>query len=56
MSREWVLDHVRAGKQEVIAEIEAAGFTLHDERPVEGLSEKLREVIVSFVEQHADSD
>ncbi|MHC4845394.1 MAG: class I SAM-dependent methyltransferase [Planctomycetota bacterium] len=39
VSREWVLDHVRVGKDEVIAEIEAAGFTLHDEPVIEGLSE-----------------
>jgi ubiquinone/menaquinone biosynthesis C-methylase UbiE len=38
-SREWVLGHVRAGKQEVIAEIEAAGFTLLDEPVIEGLAE-----------------
>lgn len=27
-SRQWTLDHVRCGKEEVIAEITAAGFTL----------------------------
>jgi predicted methyltransferase len=30
---------VRAGKDEVIAEIEAAGFALHDQPQVQGLSE-----------------
>jgi len=38
-SREWVLDHVRAGKAEVVAEIEAGGFELQDEPEVPGLSE-----------------
>jgi predicted methyltransferase len=39
VSRDWVLGHVRAGKRRVIAEVEAAGFTLHDEPLVEGLAE-----------------
>ena len=39
VSREWVLDHIRAGKQETIAEITAAGFELENERPIEGLVE-----------------
>lgn len=38
-SREWVLGHVRAGKQQVIGEVEAAGFSLQDEPRVKGLSE-----------------
>jgi len=39
VSRPWVLDHVRTGKREVIAEIEAAGFTRIDEPAVTGLKE-----------------
>lgn len=34
VSSSWVLGHVRAGKQTVIAEIEAAGFKLIDDRPL----------------------
>ena len=37
-SREWILEHVRAGKEEVIAELEAAGFEFLDEPDV-GLEE-----------------
>ena len=37
-SRQWVLDHVRCGKEQVIAEVEAAGFTLVEEVPL-GLEE-----------------
>ncbi len=37
-SRQWVLDHVRCGKQEVIAEVTAAGFTVVEEVPL-GLRE-----------------
>jgi SAM-dependent methyltransferase len=39
VSREWILGHVRAGKQDVIAEIEAAGFTLVAEVEIAGLEE-----------------
>lgn len=38
-SRPWLLDHVRAGKAEFRAEIEAAGFELLREPEVEGLDE-----------------
>jgi predicted methyltransferase len=38
-SRQWVLDHVRADKQTVRAEIESAGFRFVDEPRVAGLSE-----------------
>lgn len=38
-SREWTLNHVRAGKEIVLAEIEAAGFTFEDEPQVPGLTE-----------------
>lgn len=38
-SRPWVLDHVRCGSEQVIAEIEAEGFRLVDRPPVPGLSE-----------------
>jgi predicted methyltransferase len=33
-SREWLLEHVRAGKPEVIKEIEADGFELAGEVPM----------------------
>ncbi len=39
VSREWVLDHVRAGKAEVRKEIEAAGFEFIGETSIEGLQE-----------------
>jgi hypothetical protein len=38
-SREWTLDHVRAGKEVFQAEIESAGFTLVEEVDIEGLEE-----------------
>ena len=38
-SRDWVIEHVRAGKQEFTREIEAAGFELVREVPVKGLEE-----------------
>lgn len=38
-SRDWVLQHVRAGKDEVRKEIEAAGFRFIDEPKVAGLEE-----------------
>jgi ubiquinone/menaquinone biosynthesis C-methylase UbiE len=38
-SREWVLDHVRAGSAETIREIEAAGFRLLDRPTPPGLTE-----------------
>jgi ubiquinone/menaquinone biosynthesis C-methylase UbiE len=39
VSRDWVLDHVRAGKDVVRAEIEAAGFRFVDEPVIPGLAE-----------------
>ena len=39
VTREWILNHVRAGKDEVIAEVEAAGFRFVEQRQVPGLSE-----------------
>lgn len=39
VSREWVLDHVRAGKEVFRAEIEAAGFRFVEEVEVPGLEE-----------------
>jgi SAM-dependent methyltransferase len=38
-TREWVLDHVRAGKQVFTDEIEDAGFVLEKELQVDGLVE-----------------
>ena len=38
-SRQWVLDHVRCGSEQVIAEIEAEGFHLIDRPAVQGLAE-----------------
>ena len=38
-SREWLLTHVRAGKDEVRGEIEEAGFEFLDEVDVEGFAE-----------------
>lgn len=38
-SREWVLSHVRAGKEEFRAEIEAAGFDYLDEVEIDGFRE-----------------
>lgn len=39
VSREWVLNHVRAGKQEVTAEVQAAGFHLAEEVKIGGFRE-----------------
>ena len=39
VTREWLLEHVRAGKEVFRSEIEAAGFELEDEVDVEGLAE-----------------
>ena len=39
VTREWLMDHVRAGKEVVIEEIEASGFRYVDEVDVEGLVE-----------------
>ena len=39
VSRDWVLGHVRAGKEQVTGEIEAAGFRYVDEIDVAGLEE-----------------
>ncbi len=38
-SNKWLLEHVRLGKEGVIAEIEEAGFALEDEPEVAGLEE-----------------
>ena len=38
-SRDWLLTHVRAGKETVKGEIEGAGFEFVDEVPVEGFAE-----------------
>lgn len=39
VSREWVLGHVRAGKQEVFEELDRFGFELVEELEIEGLEE-----------------
>lgn len=39
VSREWILGHVRAGKEEVIAELDSFGFDLVQECEVPGLEE-----------------
>lgn len=39
VSSDWILGHVRAGKEEVIAEVEAAGFEWVEEIEVGGLTE-----------------
>lgn len=39
VSREWTLGHVRAGKAEVIAELDRFGFDLLEELHIEGLEE-----------------
>ena len=39
VSREWILGHVRAGKSQVIAELDEYGFDLVEELDVEGLEE-----------------
>lgn len=39
VSREWTLDHVRAGKQEVLEELRSFGFELEREVDVPGLEE-----------------
>ncbi|MBM3986235.1 MAG: methyltransferase domain-containing protein [Planctomycetes bacterium] len=39
VSRDWVLDHVRAGQEQVTAEVEAAGFRLVRQVQVAGLVE-----------------
>jgi len=38
-TRQWLLDHVRAGKEVFRAEIQDAGFTLVEEKKIEGLKE-----------------
>jgi predicted methyltransferase len=38
-SREWIVEHVRAGKAAVTAEINASGFVLEEEVEIEGLRE-----------------
>jgi predicted methyltransferase len=39
VTRPWLLEHVRAGKQTVIAEIESFGFEFVEELKVAGLEE-----------------
>ncbi|HEX5012309.1 MAG TPA: class I SAM-dependent methyltransferase [Planctomycetota bacterium] len=45
-SRDWVLQHVRCGREQVIAEIEGAGFHFARTLPVAGLSENY---VIEFV-------
>ena len=39
VSRAWIIDHVRAGREVFIGEITAAGFELIQEHDVPGLEE-----------------
>ncbi|MEM1433902.1 MAG: hypothetical protein AAGG11_07610 [Pseudomonadota bacterium] len=39
VSRDWMLNHVRAGKETVIAEVEQGGFELVAELEIPGLEE-----------------
>lgn len=39
VSRDWVLEHVRCGKEQVIDEVTSFGFELVEEVPIAGLSE-----------------
>ncbi len=39
VSRDWILEHVRAGKAQVIDEVEAAGFVFDEEIEIPGLDE-----------------
>lgn len=39
VSREWILGHVRAGKDEVVAELDSFGFDLVEEIQVDGVVE-----------------
>ena len=39
VSREWILGHVRAGKQEVIQELQSFGFAWVEDLHIEGLKE-----------------
>jgi predicted methyltransferase len=47
-SRKWLLDHVRANKQEVKKEISDVGFTFKDEVKIEGLKENY---VLRFVKE-----
>ena len=38
-TRQWLLDHVRAGKEQVKEEIEQAGFEFKEELKIPGLKE-----------------
>jgi ubiquinone/menaquinone biosynthesis C-methylase UbiE len=38
-TQSWVLEHVRAGRQEVSAEIERAGFTMDQQMQIDGMTE-----------------
>jgi FkbM family methyltransferase len=39
VSRPWILDHVRAGKEQVLEELRSFGFELVEELEIEGLEE-----------------
>ncbi len=39
VSRDWILEHVRTGKTQVIDEVEAAGFVFDEELEIPGLAE-----------------
>jgi FkbM family methyltransferase len=38
-TQSWVLEHVRAGRQDVSAEIERAGFTMDQQMQIDGMTE-----------------
>jgi len=47
-SRKWLIDHVRADKETVKAEILEAGFTFKDEVKIEGFKENY---VLRFVKE-----
>jgi hypothetical protein len=39
VSRPWLLEHVRAGREQVLEEVQSAGFVLERQEPIPGLVE-----------------
>jgi len=52
-SREWILDHVRAGKKQVIGEIERAGFAYTGEIAIDALQENY---VITFEKRAGDGE